>query len=41
MFRKPAMYLRDSIIFPGGEETSLLIGREDSMRAINSELILQ
>lgn len=35
MFKKPAMYLRDSIIFPGTEESSLLIGREDSIRAIN------
>lgn len=35
MFKKPAMYLRDSIIFPGTEESSLLIGREDSIRAID------
>jgi len=35
MFKKPAMYLRDSIIFPGIEEASLLIGREDSIRAID------
>lgn len=35
MFKKPAMYLRDSIIFPGVEEASLLIGREDSIRAID------
>ena len=35
MFKKPAMYLRDLVIFPGIEESSLLIGREDSIRAIN------
>lgn len=35
MFKKPVMYLRDSIIFPNSRESSLLIGREDSIKAID------
>jgi ATP-dependent Lon protease len=35
MFKKPVMYLRDSIIFPNSKESSLLIGREDSIKAMD------
>lgn len=38
MFKKPVMYLRDSIIFPRTEESSLLIGREDSIKAIDEAM---
>ena len=38
MFRKPVMFLRDSIIFPNSKENTLLIGREDSIKAIDISL---
>lgn len=37
MFKKPVMYLRDTIIFPNSKE-SLLVGREESIKAIDLSL---
>ena len=38
MFKQPVMFLRDSIIFPNTKESTLLIGREDSIKAIDLAL---
>lgn len=34
MFKKPVMYLRDSVMFPETNEISLIIGRENTIKSI-------